>query len=210
MRKLGVHPFEAQITGHKSAAVKGFSLHAGVSVRAKERKDLERLIRYVARPSIALERMEFNHDGNIVYRLKKTFIDGTTHVLFSPMELMEKLAALIPRPKIHLVRYHGVLAPHAKVRSEVVGQMKVEGVSIEAEQNGSHEKRISWARLLKRVFDIDIAQCSSCGGKAKVIAAILESVVIRKILAHLKMRKEPPKIHSARAPPQGALFEDTF
>jgi hypothetical protein len=67
------------------------------------------------------------------------------------------------------------------------------------------------ARLLKRVFDIDIAQCSSCGGKAKVIAAILESAVISKILAHLKMPTEPPKIHPARAPPQGLLtFEETF
>jgi hypothetical protein len=88
--------------------------------------------------------------------------------------------------------------------------MKVEGVSTEAEQNGSHEKRISWARLLKRVFDIDIAQCSSCGGKGKVIAAILESAVIRKILAHLKISTEPPKIYPARAPPQALIFEDTF
>ena len=59
-------------------------------------------------------------DGQLAIRLKKRWRDGTTCVLFSPQELMEKLAALVPPPRFHLVRYHGVLGPSARARREVV------------------------------------------------------------------------------------------
>ena len=132
----------------------GFSLHGGVLVEAKDRQKIEHLIRYVARPAIALERLNWTHDGNLIYKLKRTFTDGTTHVLFSPMELLEKLVSLVPRPNVHLVRYHGVLAPHAKVRSKVIPKLPTEKLESTEEKHGSHSKRISWARLLKRVFEI--------------------------------------------------------
>jgi len=213
VRKLGVHPFDAKVTGRKSASVNGFSLHGGVSIAARDRSQLERLIRYVARPSIALERLNWTPDGNVIYRLKKSYTDGTTHVLFSPMELVEKLVALVPRPNVHLVRYHGVLGPHAKIRAQVVPKPEVEATPLpdESEKSGSSAKRISWARLLKRVFDIDVSVCSSCNGAVKIIAAILDRSVIAKILKHLELPLDPPVVAPARAPPQGLLsFEDTF
>ncbi len=208
VRKLGVHPLEAQVTGYKSAAFKGFSLHGGVAVGVQERDKLERLIRYVARPSVALERMDITDSGQVIYRLKKTFTDGTTHVLFSQMELVEKLIALIPRPRVHIVRYHGILAPHAAARSQVVPkpELKATKVESEVEEAGSKAKRMSWARLLKRVFDFDVTVCFSCQGAVKIIAAILERAVIIKILAHVKLPIEPPIISDARAPPQASLF----
>ena len=53
--------------------------------------------------------------------------------------------------------------------------------------------RISWARLLKRVFDIDMQHCPNCGaGELKIIAAILERPVIEKILTHLGLDPQPP------------------
>lgn len=210
VRKLGVHPIEAEVTGYRSAAVNGFSLHGGIRVAAEEREKLEHLIRYVARPAVALERLEWASQGNLIYKLKKSFSDGTTHVLFSPMELMEKLAAIIPQPKIHLVRYHGVLAPHAALREHVVPKKEELTTTTETEKKESSSKRISWARLLKRVFDIDISTCSVCQGKVKVIAAILERSVIRKILKHLGLPLDPPTIASARAPPEPALVFDPF
>ena len=63
---------------------------------------------------------------------------------------------------------------------------------------------MSWAQLLKRVFKIDIALCKRCGGKLKVIAAILKTDVIEGILKHLRLPWEPPQISPARAPPQAA------
>ena len=107
----------------------------------------------------------------------------------------------MPRPRLHLIRFHGVLAPNAKLRAMVVphGPEQATGKSeLTATEPGcTHRRpaRISWARLLKRVFEIDIEHCPNCGGQLKIIAAILESAVIERILTHLGLQ--------ARAPPQG-------
>ena len=92
----------------------GFSLHAGVSCARGERKKLERLCRYIARPPISNERLKVSDCGQVVYELKTPYRDGTTHIVMSPLEWMQRLAALVPRPRMHLIRYHGVLAPNAK------------------------------------------------------------------------------------------------
>jgi len=81
---------------------------------------LERLCRYLLRPPLAQERLRRRADGRILSRLRKAWNDGTTHLL-DPLELLEKLAALTPRPEAHLILYHGVLAPHAAWRRRVVG-----------------------------------------------------------------------------------------
>ena len=57
---------------------------------------------------------------NPPYELKKDWENGVTHVLLSPLELIEKLSALVPQPRMHLVRYSGVLAPNAKMRSVII------------------------------------------------------------------------------------------
>jgi len=101
----------------------GFSIHAGVATKAHERDRLEKICRYIARPAVAEERLSTNVRGEIIfYKLKKPWDDGTTAVKFTPMELMEKLAALVPRPRVHLTRFHGVLIPHYKHRKQIVPQ----------------------------------------------------------------------------------------
>ncbi len=107
------------------ANVGGVSLHAGVAVPARDRRRLERLCRYVARPPIASERLSAQGDGRLLYRLKRRWSDGTTHFLFEPVELIERIAALIPPPRAHLVRYHGELAPAARRRARVVRDRRV-------------------------------------------------------------------------------------
>ncbi len=104
----------------RCASASGVSLHANVAVPARDRKRLERLCRYVARPPIATERLSRMADGRLLYRLKHRWRDGTTHVVFEPGELVEKLAALVPAPRFHLVRYHGGLGPCASQRGRVV------------------------------------------------------------------------------------------
>ena len=69
----------------------GFSLHAGVAVRAHERKKLERLCRYVARPAISTERLSLTRNGRLRYELKTPWRNGTTHVIFEPLDFISRL-----------------------------------------------------------------------------------------------------------------------
>jgi hypothetical protein len=108
------------LEGERCASASGVSLHANVEVPARDRRRLERLCRYVARPPIATERLTRLEDGRLLYRLKHPWRDGTTHVVFEPQELVEKLAALVPPPHFHLVRYHGIFGPCASQRSRIV------------------------------------------------------------------------------------------
>ncbi|MFO0237120.1 MAG: transposase [Betaproteobacteria bacterium] len=100
----------------------GFSLHAAVRLASHRRKELERLCRYITRPALANERLSRNARGEVVLKLKSPYCDGTTHIVLQPQEFMQRLAALVPRPRLHLIRYHGVLAPNAKLRGAVIPQ----------------------------------------------------------------------------------------
>jgi hypothetical protein len=98
----------------------GFSLNAAVSCQPHQRQRIERLCRYITRPPVCLERLSVNAAGQVIYRLKRPFDDGTTSVVFSPEDFIARLASLVPRPRSHLTRYHGVLAPNAPFRPAVV------------------------------------------------------------------------------------------
>jgi hypothetical protein len=76
-----------------------------------QRKELEHLCRYITRPVIANERLARNAAGQVVLTLKTPYRDGTTHIVMSPLEFMQRLAALVPRPRLNLIRFNGVLAP---------------------------------------------------------------------------------------------------
>ena len=84
--------------------VAGFSLHAGVAAKADERDKLERLCRYVSRPAIAEKRLSLTKQGMVRYELKTPYRDGTTHVIFEPVDFIAKLAALVPKPRVNLTR----------------------------------------------------------------------------------------------------------
>lgn len=110
----------------------------------------------------------------------------------------ERLAALVPRARTHLVTYHGVPAPAAAWRDLVVpGSPSRLGTS-----PCTPRQRLTWAELLERVFAIDVLTCPNCGGPRKLIALINDELVVRKILAHLGLPTEPPPMAPARAPPE--------
>jgi hypothetical protein len=119
----------------------------------------------------------------------------------SPLEFMQRLAALVPRPRLHLIRFHGVLAPNAKLRSQVVPAPEQATTAGAGECVHAHAHsaplRMSWARLLKRVFDIDVERCA-CGGQLKIIAVIEQPEVIERILTHIGLSAQPPPRAPAR------------
>ena len=93
--------------------VSGFSVHANVAIEVRDKLRLERLIRYAARPAVSTERLSELPDGRLLYRLKRPWRDGTSSVIFERQDFMAKLAVLVPAPRAHLTRYHGVFGPAA-------------------------------------------------------------------------------------------------
>ena len=97
-------PAATDTSDGKLARAAGFSLHAGVACEAHEREKLERLCRYITRPAVSTERLSLTAQGNIRYRLKTPYRDGTTDVVFEPLDFIARLAALVPTPRVNLTR----------------------------------------------------------------------------------------------------------
>jgi len=194
---FGAEGEQPTLSGARCASVHGFSLHANTQVSAHRRDQLECLIRYTARGAVALERLAQDANGDLIYTFTHPWSDGTTGIRLSPVELLEKLAALVPLPRVHLVRYGGCLAPHSHLRGAIIPTPRQQGV--EEQEDSTASPRWSWARLLKRVFAVDMVRCPWCQrGSLRIIAAITQGEVIRKILRHLQRAVDPPPIAPAR------------
>jgi hypothetical protein len=217
------------------ASVDGFNLHAAVVVPQNDRVRLEQLLRYAARPPFAIDRLEQLPDGRLSYRLKTPWRDGTTHAVFTPLEFIERVAALIPTPRAHLIRFSGVLGPAAKWRAQIVpsdvesnsdtavatpsseevnrapseskSPDKEKPAAEESQKKKTKRKNYTWAELIQRVFATDATVCGKCGGKLRLISPIHPPVATRKILDHLGLPSRPPPL----APPaRTAELDGTF
>ena len=185
---------------------------AGVAARADQRQKLERLCRYISRPPVAEKRLSLTSGGNVRYQLKTPYRDGTTHVIFEPLDFIARLAALVPKPRVNLTRFHGVFAPNSRYRARVTKARRGRGGrparTLNSKDDPTPSERraaMTWAQRLKRVFGIDIETCRECGGAVRIIACIDDPAVIEKILTHLDAKttqadasQRPP----CRAPPQ--------
>jgi len=212
VRRIGEEPDEIVkvLKRKRHARYQGFDLHAGAPAKPEERDHLERMLRYLLRPPIAESRLRELPDGNILLTQKTKWSDGTTALVFEPLELLERLAAIIPRPQINMLIYHGVLAPNAKWRKRVVAYKRPvvqeehsdSECGDEAEPRPPKPRYYAWADLMRRTFGYDVNACLECGGRMKLIAMIEEPAVIAKILSHLGLPTEPPQAHPARPPPE--------
>ena len=197
------------------AKLNGFSLHAGVAARAHQRKKLERLCRYIARPALSEQRLSLTPSGKVRYALKTPFRNGTTHVIFEPLDFLARLAALVPKPRVNLTRFHGVFAPNSRHRALITPAGRGKG-GRKASKDGDEcsfadrHTAMTWAQRLKRVFNIDIETCERCQGPVRIIACIEDPAVIRQILDHLKSQESTDQqatLPPGRAPPQRGLFD---
>jgi hypothetical protein len=190
-----VPPVEAVPNNPLLAKVWGFTLHAATVCEAWQRTRLERLCRYITRPPIATKRLSVDVQGRVVYRYKHPFRDGSTHVVLEPLDFIARLAALVPRPRLNLTRFHGVFAPNFKHRKRIVPHRSRRVVD-----SDKPPAPMSWMQRLKRVFAIDIETCPECGGKLRVIACIEDPPLIAKILGHVR-RREALIGNTPRSPP---------
>ncbi len=189
-------------------------------IEAQDRDGLERLLRYCARPAFALERLREIDPQHLVYESVKPGPGGGVSLLLTPLELLDRLAALMPLPRRHRHRYYGVLAPNAPLRAAVTALAAPVAAAPEqdtptavtpvlpaalaaTDSEPIHRKlaRYAWALLLARSYEAFPLLCSRCGGEMRIIAFITEAVVVRDILAHLGEATSPPRLMPARGPP---------
>jgi hypothetical protein len=206
VRRLGDARDPAAVTsrGPRQAHLDGFDLHANVWVSAHDRAGVERLCRYVLRPPFAQERLRLRGDGRIALELKTAWRDGTRELVFEPLEFLERLAAMTPRPETNLLICQGVLAPRARWRARVVvyGRRVPEPTAAAApratgpDDAGVQSTPRAWtsAVLMHRAFAIDVLACAHCGGRLRLITTLHDPAVIRKILAPLALA------HSGQSP----------
>ncbi len=170
--------------------VMGFNLHASTAIESDDRAGLERTFRYMGRPPLSADRIKKAPDGeNLLLTLKSPWRNGTTIILLTPFELIERLVALIPYPRKNQIRYHGFFAPNAQLREEITS-----GLVSQASDGSKKICRPGFAKLMARVFEIDVLACPRCHSKMQLISFITDPVAIRDILRSLKMTTAPPDI----------------
>jgi hypothetical protein len=200
----------------------GWSVNASVTIPDWDRHGLEQLVRYCARPPMSQQRLGRLNDETLVYSLRKPTVDGRTELILTPLELLDRLSKLITPPRVHKHRYCGVLAPNAKLRKAVIETAGPSGATLklltearekmelsEAEQPEDNQQGRArklaarcWAMLLARIYECLPLTCEKCGQPMRLIAFIMEPVVVEKILSHIGEPTEPPAVFPARAPPQ--------
>ena len=229
--------FEAkEMLGYKHS---GFSVDTSVRIEAHDRAGLERLLRYCARPAFSMERLR-KAGKDLVYRCAKQHSEPSSdkrgpkvdELILTPLELIDRIAALVPPPRTHRHRYYGVLAPNSPLRAAVVAMAQaapsqpakvpaepanagygVPGVtpgnSVPTPPEPAPPRRSQahylWAVLIARIYEVFPLLCPMCGGQMRIIAFITHSADIRQMLDHIGVQAEPPCISPARGPP---MWED--
>jgi hypothetical protein len=190
----------------RSAFLFGYSLHADRHINFDDREGLERLCRYGARAPTANSRLSLDPRGRAVVELKRRHFDGRTHITFEPVELLRRLATLIPPPWKNLTRYHGIFGPAHHARALIVPEPPVpaEAEAEPATTQRTDTHRIPWAALLRRVFAVDVLVCDRCGGPMRILSVITDPSVVDRILDHLHIEM-PPSCATGPPPAQPAV-----
>ena len=183
------------------ASMDGFTLHAATRAGAKGASGREALLRYVLRPPIAQDKIEQGQDGLVRILLKKPFPDGTVAVEMDPLSLLCRLAASVPPPRHHTVRYAGVLAAASEWRSRIVPPAEQ---ALAPERAGKKKRRSgyrTWAELLARTFGVDALACPVCQGRMRPLAVIKDPARVARYLAWIGEPTELPARSPSRGPP---------
>ena len=192
---LGGRPYQLP---PKCANCDGYGLHAGVVIGARDRKGLERMCRYIARPPLAKPRLEERPGGGVRIRFKRPWSDGTEAIELSRVELVERLAALVPPPRANTVLYHGVLAARSALRERVRprgrrrSQPRRAAAARLAKKPSATSRWVPWAWLLWRAFEVDSWACPRCGQRMRLRTVVMAPATL-EVLESLRQ--------SARGPP---------
>lgn len=188
------------------ASLDGFTLHAATRAGALDREGREALLRYVLRPPIAKERLETRPDGLVRITLKRAYSDGTIAVDMDPLSLLCRLAASVPPPRYHTVKYAGVLAPACPWRARIAPtppapEAEKDDAADDDRPRRGHGTYRPWAELLMRTFGIDVLECPKCKGRMRLIAMVTEPKAMTRYLASVGELVDVPTRSPSRGPP---------
>jgi hypothetical protein len=236
-QQLGLPAMPPRDGGRLEARCEGFSLQAATHLHANDRKGLERTCRYALRPPVALNRLSETESGNVVLQLKRRMSNGARSIELAPEVLLRRLAALVPRPRVHQIAYFGAFASHAAIRGRVVprrprrtswcteppdepeGQLELplpEPVVARLDLMTSGAEVIKAPCPRERTLRwADLLRRTfdtdvlhcECGGRRRVVAFVEDLEEAAQLLARLGVPSEVPVVARARAPPQRELFE---
>ena len=176
----------------------GFSAYARHLILNEEPARLAHMTRYLVRPPVATDRVHATTDGRVLIETPTDPRTGATTRLLDPVEWVRRMTNQIPDARMHLVRYYAAYANRSR-RLYRSGDSEVEVEASRAEGPAGRASRASWARLLKRVFGIDLV-CPVCGVDLAVVSFITEPETIDRILAHVR-DEGVDLLFDARAPP---------
>ena len=181
-------------------------MDASVCIEGADRAGLERLLRYCARPPFALEHLQKLDAEHLCYHSPKPKPDEPGDLVLTPLELIGKVAALVPPPRTHRHRYYGVLAPNSPLRAAVTALAPVavpppaDAARTEEAPSYRATSRYLWAMLLARIYEVFPLTCPICHAEMRIIAFINDASTVRKILDHIGESTRPPSIAPARGP----------
>lgn len=172
----------------------GFSVDSSVKVEPEDGPGLERLARYILRPPVSLERMRWDGGAEqVAYTLKpkRGGPGGKEHL--DPLDFLARVIAHVPEPRLHTLRYLGFYSNVSRGRRRKGRDIPLRPVRPAPEPDGltpaeRQARRRAWARLIRRVYEVDPLVCAKCGGEMRIVAVILDPKVIRKILDHIRSK----------------------
>lgn len=184
----------------------GFLLHANTRIAPKDRKGLEKLVKYLLRPAVSADRLEVVDAHRIWLTLKTRWKDGTTAVVYQANAFIQRLAAQVPLQRRPMWHYDGVFAPNAASRRAIVpGAWRHRRRSacggLELLAPARIATKLHWSEALRRAFAIDLLRCP-CGGQRKVPALVQSERECARTLGHLGLPAVACEIEQARGPPE--------
>jgi len=179
----------------------GFNVYCTDRIYPRDTKSMENLARYIIRASFSQERMNYMvNESKVIYKSK----NGKDTKEFDVIDFIASIASHIPNKNGQMVRYTGYYSNVCRGRRKKQGTCESDFVIEDDNYNKGCSR--TWARLIKKIYEVDPLICPKCGGDMRIIAFIDDYKIIRKILDYLGIYE----FKRGRPPPKRLAVADSF
>jgi hypothetical protein len=184
----------------------GFNVDGSVRIGAGDTRGRENISRYLIRAPFSVEKIQYSaREGSVIYRTKMVKGPNRNFQIYDPLTFLAAATSHIPDRGEHLVRYYSWYSSVQRGKRRKLGlEEPAEVTPIEEDGPSGKAARRSWARLIRKIYEIDPLECPKCGSRMRLVAFIEDELIVRKILKHLKLWEKP----IPRAPPEPEQLPD--